>query len=69
MWAQRKEENKLNAVELAKDMERLLRREPIFFADILRIYADLEYRDVLQGWSELRSTVDLQRDDEGRYLI
>ncbi len=59
----------MNAVELSHEMAEVLKKEPKYFADILRLYSDVEYRTVLLGWSELRSAVELKRDEEGRYLI
>jgi hypothetical protein len=42
-------------------------REPVYFRDILEATRDRGYRAVLLAWSDIRSRLELERDERGRY--
>ena len=44
-------------------------RKPVFFRDILAATRNHRYRSVLQAWSDVRSRLTLERDEQGRYWI
>ena len=46
-----------------------IRQKPFFFHDILRHFADVEYRDLLVAWSAIRSKEKFDRDEDGRYIF
>jgi len=55
--------------ELAEEIAAILRQRPYFYSELLRKYAQVDYRTFLLGWSELRTKYSLARDEEGRYLM
>ena len=62
----------MNRVQPANVMDRVLefiRKEPFFFSDILRHFADVEYRDLLVAWGAIRSKEKFDRDEDGRYIF
>ena len=46
-----------------------IRQKPFFFCDIIRHFADVEYRDLLVAWSAIRSKEKFDRDEDGRYIL
>ena len=46
-----------------------IRQKPFFFSDIMRHFADVEYRDLLVAWSAIRSKEKFDRDEDGRYIL
>ncbi len=44
-------------------------RQPFFFYDIVRHFAEEEYQDLLIAWSTIRSRETFERDDDGRYIL
>ena len=54
--------------ELVRALEQFL-KEPVFFRDVLDRFSGSEYRAVLRAWSDVRSRLQLSRDEAGRYWI
>jgi hypothetical protein len=54
--------------DLVRGLEQLL-KEPVFFKDVLVQFSGSQYREILRAWSDLRSRVELSRDELGRYSI
>ena len=46
-----------------------IRQKPFFFCDIMRHFADVEYRDLLVAWGAIRSKEKFDRDEDGRYIL
>ena len=55
--------------ELAQRIVQRLAMGALGFSDLLREFADAEYRDILLAWGEIRDRVPLARDEQGRYLL
>jgi hypothetical protein len=56
-------------IELSEKLVALLKEQPYFYSDLLRKFTEVDYRTFLLGWSELRTRHELDRDEEGRYLM
>lgn len=54
--------------ELVRGIEQLL-AQPVFFRDVLARFSGSEYRAILRAWSDIRSRLELSRDEAGRYWI
>jgi hypothetical protein len=54
--------------DLVRGIEQLL-AEPIFFKDVLARFSANEYRSILRAWSDIRSRLQLSRDESGRYWL
>ena len=54
--------------ELQQAIELLLTK-PVYFRDILEALSGQPYRTILQAWSVVRTSHDLDRDEQGRYVI
>lgn len=52
--------------KLIKAIEDCLRK-PIFFRDIIEATNNCPYRNVLQAWGDVRTRLNLKRDEHGRY--
>ena len=59
----------LKPLELAEEIAAVLRERPYFYSELLRKYAQTDYRSFLLSWSELRTKYSLARDEESRYLL
>lgn len=55
--------------ELSKTFVEALKGRPRFFADLIRDNLDTDYRTVMLAWSDVRTNYEVERDEEGRYLI
>jgi hypothetical protein len=44
-------------------------REPVYFRDVLAAMHGQSYRAILLAWSDIRSSIALERDELGRYWI
>jgi hypothetical protein len=54
--------------DLVRGLEQLL-KQPVFFKDVLVRFSGNEYREILRAWSDVRSRLELSRDELGRYWI
>ena len=54
---------------LARRMEEALAGPPRFFAELVALAEEGQYRDVLRAWGLVRERGRLERDEDGRYLI
>lgn len=52
--------------EIVRIIEEALRK-PVFFRDIVAATRNHRYRSVLQAWSDVRTRLTLDRDEQGRY--
>lgn len=59
----------LKSEELAEKLATLLKERSYMFSELLREFHQVDYRTFLLGWSELRTQYQLDRDEEGRYLL
>ena len=55
--------------ELAERIVERLGERPASFYDLLKQFADAEYRDLLRAWGQVRERITLERDEDGRYLL
>lgn len=55
--------------ELSKAFVEVLKEKPRFFADLIRDNLETDYRAVMLAWSDVRTNYEVERDEEGRYLI
>jgi|LNFM01.2.fsa_nt_gb hypothetical protein len=53
---------------LVREIETLL-ATPAYFRDVLVLAKDQPYRTILRAWSDVRTRLDLERDELGRYWI
>lgn len=53
---------------VADSIRRLL-GDPVYFWEILSALKDTPYRSVLNAWSDIRETSQLERDIHGRYWL
>ena len=61
--------NRVQSTNLIDRVMEFIRQKPFFFYDILRHFADVEYRDLLVAWSAIRSKEKFDRDEDGRYIL
>ncbi len=61
--------NRVEPADLVDRVMEVIRQKPFFFSDILRHFADVEYRDLLIAWSDIRSQEKFDRDEDGRYIL
>lgn len=54
---------------LEEELAEKLKKESLFFGEMLKMYENVDYRTFLLAWSELRSNHQLARDEEGRYKL
>ncbi len=54
--------------DLVRSLEQLL-KQPVFFKDVLVRFSGKRYREILRAWSDVRSRLELSRDELGRYWI
>jgi hypothetical protein len=54
--------------DLVRSLEQLL-KQPVFFKDVLVRCSGKRYREILRAWSDVRSRLELSRDELGRYWI
>ncbi len=54
---------------LARRIEDFLREQPRYFVDVVMLTDEGRYRDVLRAWGLVRERGQLQRDEQGRYLL
>ena len=54
---------------LAGEIQRFLTGTPRFFAEVVALAGDGQYRTLLQAWGVVRKQSELDRDEEGRYVI
>ena len=54
--------------ELRTSIETML-VTPTYFRDILASLEHESYRAILRAWSTIRETHDLDRDEQGRYVL
>lgn len=51
------------------EMKEALSGKPLMFSQVLDLFAEEPYRDVLAGWGQLREDGLLSRTKEGLYYI
>ena len=61
--------NRVQPTNVIDRVMEFIRPKPFFFYDILRHFADVEYRDLLVAWSAIRSKEKFDRDEDGRYIL
>ncbi len=59
----------MNSEAFAEQLAEILKSRACFFSELLREFADVDYRTFLLSWSALRAKYQLERDERGRYLL
>jgi hypothetical protein len=61
--------NRAQPMNVIDRVMEFIRQKPFFFNDIMRHFAEVEYRDLLVAWSAIRSKEKFDRDEDGRYIL
>jgi hypothetical protein len=61
--------NRVQPTALIDRVMQFIMQKPFFFHDIMRHFADVEYRDLLVAWGVIRSKEKFDRDEDGRYIL
>ena len=57
-----------NTEKLVADMIAQCKKGPFYFYDLVRMFPDAPYRQILLAWGLIRERVTFERDEPGHYI-